>query len=85
MMEEFAAQVFGMPKATPVSHDERQANNKLLDSLGFPSIRKTPSQEPTPTARELISVISVYLDVNEATAVQWMAERADEFKKLKED
>lgn len=103
MMEDFAASVFGMPKATELTHDERQANNKLMDGLGFPSIYKEPEliQQPAttdemhaigrgirrdpddaPTAPDFVSMIAVGFDIDTATALRWLAERADEFKTL---
>lgn len=105
MMEDFAAYVFGMAKATALTHDERQANNRLMDGLGFPSIYKEPEliQQPAtvdemhdigrgirrdpddaPSARDFISMIAVGFDIDTDTALRWLAERADEFKTMKD-
>jgi hypothetical protein len=52
MMEEFVAQVFGMPKADPVSPEERRELDAIMGNLAFPSIRKTPQLVQVPATPE---------------------------------
>jgi hypothetical protein len=56
MMEDFAASVFGMPKAAGITHDERKANNRLMDGLGFPSIYKEPELIQQPATDEMHAI-----------------------------
>jgi hypothetical protein len=97
MTNDFVANIFGMPpsKANRPPQDERQAINAIMGGLGFPSIYKpaepapmqrpaTVDELPTPCAEDLAQTIADIRDVPLATAIRWLAERADEFKTLAE-